>query len=105
MSCAIHAERRPPGLRVSWPVIANNGTAVQSGYENLGLVCSVGFVVGAGRSCQIRLVVGIDTGKYTPRRLALGLATALVYLILFGWIIPLCVGVWRLSLRLTHRLR
>jgi hypothetical protein len=24
MSCAIHAERRPPGLRVSWPILDSN---------------------------------------------------------------------------------
>src|ERR1035438_3071724 len=48
--------------------------------------------------------VVVPTGKYLTPRIALALASTLFYLILFGWIIPLCVGLWRLTLRLTHRL-
>jgi hypothetical protein len=55
-------------------------------------------------AARFDFVVGVETGKYIPRRLALGLASSLMYLILLGWIIPLCIGMWRLTLRLTHRL-
>ena len=48
--------------------------------------------------------VVVPTEKYLTPRIALALASTLFYLILFGWIIPLCVGLWRLTLRLTHRL-
>ena len=46
----------------------------------------------------------IKTGRHLTPQMAFALASVLLYLILFGWIIPLCVGLWRLALRLTHRL-
>ena len=48
--------------------------------------------------------VAVRSGRYLPHWLALPLVAALFYLVLFGWVIPLCVGLWRLRLRLTHRL-
>jgi hypothetical protein len=54
-------------------------------------------------AARFDFVVGVQTGKYIPRRLALGFASTLMHLIFFGWIIPLFIGLWRLTLRLTHR--
>lgn len=55
-------------------------------------------------AAKFDFVVGVDTGKYISHRLALWLASSPMYVLIFGWIIPLCIGLWRLTLRLTHRL-
>ena len=47
--------------------------------------------------------VSVFTGKYLTPHVALALATVLLYLILCGWVVPLCVGLYRLTVRLTHR--
>ena len=48
------------------------------------------------------LAVAVTPDKFISPRIALGLATSLVYLTLFGWIIPLSVGLWRLGLSFRH---
>lgn len=49
--------------------------------------------------------VFVDTGKYLTPRVALAVASTLLYLILFGWVMPLSIGLLRLALRFKHRLR
>jgi hypothetical protein len=49
--------------------------------------------------------VGVFTGKYLTPRVAMALASTLLYLILFGWLMPLSIGLSRLALRFGHRLR
>jgi hypothetical protein len=48
--------------------------------------------------------ISVQTGRYITPQTAFTLASLLLYLILFGWVIPLCIGLWRLVLRLTHRI-
>ena len=47
--------------------------------------------------------VTVATGKYMTPHVAFVLASILMYLILFGWVILLCAGLWSLTLRRTHR--
>jgi hypothetical protein len=43
--------------------------------------------------------VGINTGKHLTPQTGFALAPVLLDLMLFGWVIPLCIGLWRLTLR------
>ena len=43
------------------------------------------------------LSVGVMTGKRLPEDVALGVAALLMKLIVWGWVIPLSIGIWRLA--------
>ena len=49
--------------------------------------------------------VGVFTGKHLTPRVAMALASTLLCLILFGWLIPLFIGLSRLAMRFRHCLR
>lgn len=42
------------------------------------------------------------TAKHFKPETVFAVASALLNLLLFGWVIPLCFGLWRLTQRLTH---
>ena len=67
----------------------------------LGAVVATTFDFAAGRFGGFS--VSIETGKWLPEQLGFPLAAVLLYLILFGWLIPLSIGFLRTVLSLKNR--